>query len=226
MRKKSSRMWKRSRIPSPLRRKAPDVTIAFQQLKFIVKDNRKGLPPVVNASLLQNEELKWATQWTSTKDWMQDFVNAAVRPLNPSNWPSDAGQPSSLKFQVALSGTCSLPPDLLTRATESNLGLAGSHPSNQVARRLEIGRLQLLPLKHHAVRSSLHGAFRSEEESSRHQSAKSKEGTSRRPSQRRVGFSRASQLAAEILQSATRESEHSATASSTGAIQSRGHVSL
>ncbi|CAE8596628.1 unnamed protein product, partial [Polarella glacialis] len=149
---------------TPLRRKATDVTVDFKQLHFVVKDNRKGAKPVVTASLLHHEELlKWATQWASTKDWMQDFVNAAVRPLNPTSWPSDAGEPRSLSFQVAFSGTCSLPPDLLTRAADESIffgcfgtaGTAGSlNPSHRVARRLEIGRLQLRP-RHPAVRSSL-----------------------------------------------------------------------
>ncbi|CAE8741085.1 unnamed protein product [Polarella glacialis] len=81
---------------TPLRRKATDVTVDFQRLKFIVKDTRKGAEPVVTEELL-----KWATQWASTKDWMQDFVNAAVRPLNPRSWPKDAGEPSSLSLSMS-----------------------------------------------------------------------------------------------------------------------------
>ncbi|CAE8728766.1 unnamed protein product, partial [Polarella glacialis] len=184
---------------TPLRSQAPDVTVAFQQLKFIVKDTRKGAPPVINASLLHNEELlKWATQWTSTRNWMQDFVNAAVRPLNPTNWPSGAGEPSSLSFQVAISGTCSLPHDLITRATEPSFG------PDQVARRLEIGRLKLQPVRHHAVRSSSKASSRPEQRlspmgSSRHQGAKSKDSTSRPQgrAQWHAAYRQARQLAAE-----------------------------
>ncbi|CAE8621377.1 unnamed protein product, partial [Polarella glacialis] len=190
---------------TPLRSQAPDVTLAFQQLKFIVKDTRKGAPPVINASLLHNEELlKWATQWTSTKDWMQDFVNAAVRPLNPTNWPSGAGEPSSLSFQVAISGTCSLPHDLLTRATEPSFG------PDHVARRLEIGRLKLQPVRHHAVRSSLKGSSRPEQRfsptgSSRHQGAKSKDSTSR--PQGRAQWLAASRQAKQLTAESVPESE-------------------
>ncbi|CAE8584414.1 unnamed protein product, partial [Polarella glacialis] len=97
---------------TPLRRKAQDVTVAFQQLKFIVKDNRKGVKPV--------ELLKWATQWASTKDWMQDFVNAAVRPLNPTSWPSDAGEPSSLSLSMAKSRDSNHRPQQTTTKQEAN----------------------------------------------------------------------------------------------------------
>ncbi|CAE8626761.1 unnamed protein product [Polarella glacialis] len=226
---------------TPLRRKAQDVTVAFQQLKFIVKDNRKGVKPVVTASLLHHEELlKWATQWASTKDWMQDFVNAAVRPLNPTSWPSDAGEPSSLSFQVAFSGTCSLPPDLLTRAAEeSSFGTAGSlNPSHRVARRLEIGRMKL------RLRSSSQQVlgFRSEEKqqqiqqlhqqqqpqqqqqqgSGQYHLARAEEGTSRRQEQApspatssRQGFRRYQSEAFTYNESPP-----------AGARQSRGPISL
>ncbi|CAK0842028.1 unnamed protein product [Prorocentrum cordatum] len=54
--------------------------------------------------------------WSSCRAWMQDFVNAILRPVSSESWPPSAGPPASASFRVAFRGSCRLPPDILTRS--------------------------------------------------------------------------------------------------------------
>eukprot|EP00931_Biecheleriopsis_adriatica_P106053 TRINITY_DN80564_c0_g1_i1.p1 TRINITY_DN80564_c0_g1~~TRINITY_DN80564_c0_g1_i1.p1 ORF type:complete len:739 (-),score=108.79 TRINITY_DN80564_c0_g1_i1:194-2410(-) len=130
----------------PLMR-APEISVAFKKMTFVVKDNRQSSSPVVNASLLDQETLlRWTTQWSSTKDWMQDFVNAVLRPLNADNWPPSAGIPGSLGVQVAFQASCRLPPDILHRPLpDASSNPCGDSRVNGPPLRLKVGRIKLSP---------------------------------------------------------------------------------
>merc|ERR1711879_240678 len=91
-----------------------------------------------SASLLEREGLlRWITEWSSCKAWMQDFVNAIIRPVNSSSWPQGAGLPTSVRFHVAFRGHYVLPPDTLSRSSPT------SGPCVDVPQRLFVGRVRL-----------------------------------------------------------------------------------
>ncbi|CAK0842027.1 unnamed protein product [Prorocentrum cordatum] len=93
-----------------------EVSITFDTLRFTIRQNQSG-NPVVDASLLTNESLQqWVAGWSSCRAWMQDFVNAILRPVSSESWPPSAGPPASASFRVAFRGSCRLPPDILTRS--------------------------------------------------------------------------------------------------------------
>lgn len=93
-----------------------EVALTFDVLRFIVQDRQTK---VIDASLLETESLQhWVAEWASCRTWVQDFVNAVLRPVNAASWRG-VGAPSSLSFQVAFRGTCTLPPDFLTRTPPS-----------------------------------------------------------------------------------------------------------
>lgn len=93
-----------------------EVSLVFDALRFSVED-RQHAAPVLDASLLEKESLQqWVAEWGTCRAWMQDFVNAVLCPVTASSWPSRAGAPASLSFQVAFRGSCPLPPDLLSRS--------------------------------------------------------------------------------------------------------------
>jgi len=108
-----------------------EVCVSFQALRFTIRAQQHNVP-VINASLLERESLEqWVTDWVSTRSWMQDFVNAALGPVNPSSWPSRSGPPSSLSFHVAFRCACKLPPDLLTRTNATGSGGADESPETR-----------------------------------------------------------------------------------------------
>ncbi|CAK0898075.1 unnamed protein product [Prorocentrum cordatum] len=92
-----------------------EVNITFDTLRFTIRQSQ-STNPVVDASLLTNESLQqWVAGWLSCRAWMEDFVNAILRPVNSESWPDRAGPPASASFRVAFRGSCKLPPDILTR---------------------------------------------------------------------------------------------------------------
>jgi len=91
------------------------VNLAFETLHFTIWQSQSSTP-VISANLMELENLQqWVAEWGSCRAWLQDFVNAALRPVNAASWPSRAGPPSSLSFHVAFRGTCALPRDILSR---------------------------------------------------------------------------------------------------------------
>jgi len=59
-----------------------EVSLAFDDLRFKVMD-RTSPAAVIDASLMDKESLQqWVAEWSSCKHWMQDFVNAVLRPVN------------------------------------------------------------------------------------------------------------------------------------------------
>jgi len=102
-----------------------EISLHFDTLRFTIRQHQSNVP-VVDASLLERESLQtWITEWASCRAWMQDFVNAALRPVTATTWPSSAGQPSTLTFHVAFQGSTSLPPDILTRPNISSANSEG-----------------------------------------------------------------------------------------------------
>jgi len=103
----------------PARGRPPhrEVSINFQTLQFAIRGQQSNAP-IIDASLLERENLQqWVLEWVSTRMWVQDFIIAALRPVQADKWPSRAGPPSALSFRVSLRGTCALPSDLLSRTS-------------------------------------------------------------------------------------------------------------
>lgn len=116
-----------------------EVSLAFDELHFKVMD-RTSPAAVIDASLMDKESLQqWVAEWSSCKHWMQDFVNAVLRPVNAGTWPARAGPPTSLSFQVSFRGTCALPPDILSRPASRSEGRIGP-PTRFTVNRVRLSR--------------------------------------------------------------------------------------
>jgi len=130
------------------------VDLSFSSCRFTVNQLRSRAP-VLDASLLGRERLlQWITEWTSTRAWMQDFMNAVLRPINAESWPKGAGPPHSLSVRLALRADCRLPPDFLNSPVPAEDSAGRSPPA-----RLTVGRVALSMQKkaHPAKLSSLTG---------------------------------------------------------------------
>lgn len=104
--------------------RAGEVDLCFDTLRFTVKHRRSSVP-ALDVSLLDRESLlQWISQWGSCRAWMQDFVNAILRPVVPASWPPAAGAPCSASFQVSFRASCALPHDFLTRPAVAPIGEA------------------------------------------------------------------------------------------------------
>eukprot|EP00927_Polykrikos_kofoidii_P035476 TRINITY_DN3002_c0_g1_i3.p1 TRINITY_DN3002_c0_g1~~TRINITY_DN3002_c0_g1_i3.p1 ORF type:complete len:751 (+),score=79.13 TRINITY_DN3002_c0_g1_i3:57-2255(+) len=104
--------------PLPTRGRLPQVSeveLCFECLRFTVNTPRSS-SPVLDVSWLEREGLlQWISDWESCRAWMQDFVNASLRPVGQKTWPQGIGVPSHSTFEVSFQARCALPPDFLTR---------------------------------------------------------------------------------------------------------------
>lgn len=136
---------KRAAIPAQQKQ---EVSLTFNCLSFKIWQQHDPTP-VIDASLLERESLQeWVSGWVSSRAWMQDFLNAALRPVNPGSWQFTS-RPSCVNFQVAFEGNCTLPQDLLNRAPPNAANASGT--DGAPPRRLAVGRLLLskkIPVRH------------------------------------------------------------------------------
>eukprot|EP00927_Polykrikos_kofoidii_P068596 TRINITY_DN63941_c0_g1_i1.p1 TRINITY_DN63941_c0_g1~~TRINITY_DN63941_c0_g1_i1.p1 ORF type:complete len:740 (-),score=93.91 TRINITY_DN63941_c0_g1_i1:47-2266(-) len=92
-----------------------EVEMCFDTLRFKVCHHRSNVA-ALDVSLMDREGLlRWISEWPSCRAWMQDFVNAILRPVGPNTWPAAACPPSQAGFHMSFRARCSLPPDFLTR---------------------------------------------------------------------------------------------------------------
>jgi len=116
------------------------VDLSFTSCRFTLNQCHSAAP-VLDASLIGHDGLlQRITGWDSTRAWLQDFMNAVLRPIKAESWPQKAGPPHSLKVSLALSAYCRTPSDVLSSAPKHNSSNStGGAPPNHMG----IGRVNL-----------------------------------------------------------------------------------
>lgn len=132
----SETSWSNSGNLFPLPGQSQEVNLRFDVMRFTF-DGRQSTSPVIDANLLENERLlEWVSEWRSCRDFIQDVINAALRPLKSGAGSPAREMPRKLRFHIGFNGTCMLPSDFASRS-------AGQSGEGASAAQFTIERIRL-----------------------------------------------------------------------------------